>query len=117
MTDLSYRNIAGSSDLAIVNKIGEFVKYHRTNQNLTQSELAKNAGISRSTLSLLERGESVNVLTLLQVLRTLNQLHVFEAFFEEPQISPMQLAKENQKVRYRVRKSTAKNISKPESTW
>lgn len=117
MTDFSYNTLQSSSDIAIIKKMGEFVKYHRSNQNLTQSELAKNAGMSRSTLSLLERGESVNVLTLLQVLRTLNQLHVFEAFFEEPQISPMQLAKENQKVRYRVRKSNSKNASKPDSSW
>lgn len=116
MTGFSYINIQERSDASIIQKVGEFVKYHRINQNLTQSELSTNAGLSRSTLSLLERGESVNFLTLVQVLRTLNQLHALASFFEEPQVSPMQLAKENQKARYRVRKSSQKP-SKPDAIW
>lgn len=117
MTDIPYIKIENNSDLAIVEKIGRFIKYHRINQNFTQTELAKNAGMSRSTLSLLERGESVNILTLLQVLRTLHQLHILEGFFEKPQISPMQLAMEDQKTRYRVRKPKSKTDTKPDSSW
>ncbi len=117
MTGFSYNSIQINSDVTIIQKMGVFIKYHRVNQNLTQTELAKSAGMSRSTLSLLERGESGNILTLIQVLRSLKQLHVFEAFFEEPQVSPMQLAKEDQKTRYRVRKSNSNKTPKPDSSW
>lgn len=107
---------ADFSDVFILQKIGSFIQNHRMNQNLTQNELSHQAGISRSTLSLLERGESVNLLTLIQVLRTLDQLHVLQGLFEELPASPMQLAQENQKTRYRVRKPKS-NPDNSESTW
>jgi DNA-binding Xre family transcriptional regulator len=50
--------------------------------------LSHEAGISRSTLSLLERGETVTLATLLQVLRVLDQLQMMDAFVVEPRISP-----------------------------
>lgn len=54
MNDFSYL-----SDLALLKKIGGFVKASRIEQNLTQDEVAGSAAISRSTLSLLERGENI----------------------------------------------------------
>ena len=105
------------SDAALSQTIGSFVKHHRIQQNKTQHDLAQLAGISRSTLSLLERGESVTLMTVLQVLRVLNKLNVLESFLVTSQVSPLQLAKEQKKQRYRVRKPNAKNSPKPDSTW
>ena len=45
------------SDQALVAQIGAFIKHQRMEQNKTQDVLASAAGISRSTLSLLERGK------------------------------------------------------------
>lgn len=56
MNDISYMNWSAISDNEIARHIGEFVKHHRMQQDKTQEMLAKEAGISRSTLSLLERG-------------------------------------------------------------
>jgi len=81
------------SDNALEEYIGTFIKHHRMEQNKTQDVLANAAGISRSTLSLLERGETVNLATLIQVLRVLNQLHIMEVFRIQQTISPMALAK------------------------
>jgi transcriptional regulator with XRE-family HTH domain len=77
-------------------------------QNKTQDALSKAAGISRSTLSLLERGETVTLSTLLQVLRMLNQLYVLEAFNVVKTISPMALVKEAKAQRYRARSKKVK---------
>ncbi len=93
MNDLSYTNWDSMSDNALAIHIGVFIKHHRMEQNKTQSELARDAGISRSTLSLLERGETVNLATLIQVLRVLDLLHVMEAFNVQQSISPLALAK------------------------
>jgi transcriptional regulator with XRE-family HTH domain len=81
------------SDKALVEHIGAFIKHHRMEQNKTQDVLANAAGISRSTLSLLERGETVTLATLVQVLRVLDQLHVMEVFMVQQTISPLALAK------------------------
>jgi len=93
MTDLSYNNWDSMSDKALAEQIGAFVKHHRMEQNKTQDVLAKAAGISRSTLSLLERGETVTLATLIQVLRVLDQLHIMETFIVQQIISPLALAK------------------------
>lgn len=91
------------NDESLVRKIGAFVKHHRIRQNKTQDELAQLAGISRSTLSLLERGAPVMLPSLIQVLRILNQLQVMEAFVVEESVSPLLLAKLQKKKRKRVR--------------
>jgi transcriptional regulator with XRE-family HTH domain len=93
MTEISYKNWDSMSDKALVEHIGAFIKHHRMEQNKTQDVLANAAGISRSTLSLLERGETVTLATLVQVLRVLDQLHVMEVFMVQQTISPLALAK------------------------
>lgn len=104
------------SDKAIAETIGNFVKQHRLEQNRTQEEVAQKAGISRSTLSLLEKGESVTLTTLIQVLRVLELLHVMDSFQMTKAISPLQLAKLEQQKRVRARhKNQSDDL--PKSEW
>lgn len=91
MNDKSFINWTSMSDQALTTYIGAFVKHHRMIQNKTQNELATEAGISRSTLSLLERGETVTLATLIQVLRVLDQLNVMNAFEVNETPSPLAL--------------------------
>lgn len=103
MSDKSYRNWYSMSDMALAGHIGAFVKHHRLEQNKTQETLALEAGISRSTLSLLERGEAVTLASLIQVLRALDQLQIMEGFVVQETISPLALAKIEQEKRKRAR--------------
>ncbi len=82
------------SDKAILQKMAEFIRYHRLKANKSQEELAHEAGISRSTLSLLEKGEPVTLPTLIQVLRVLEQLPILNAFIVQKEISPMMMVRE-----------------------
>lgn len=116
MNDKSNKNWYASSDKVLNKTIGQFIKHHRTEQQLTQQELAHKANISRSTLSLLERGETVTVTTLLQVLRVLNLLHIMDVFTINKTISPIALAKAERSERQRVRSKNTPT-SKKESTW
>lgn len=116
MTDKSNINWHSRSDKSLSETIGKFIKHHRTKQQLTQQELANKANISRSTLSLLERGETVTISTLLQVLRVLELLHVMDSFTIEQSISPIALAKAEQAEKQRVR-SKGKSKDKNESEW
>ena len=103
------------SDKALAELIGAFIKHHRLEQNKTQDALSTAAGISRSTLSLLERGESVTLATLIQVLRVLDQLQLMEAFVVQETISPLALAKIEQEKRKRASGKTLNDSEK--SDW
>ena len=102
MTDNSYRNWDSMTDKALAEQIGAFIKHHRMEQNKTQGVLANAAGISRSTLSLLERGEPVTLSTFIQVLRVLDQLQVMDVFIVHQTISPLALAKMEKNKRKRA---------------
>ena len=90
------------SDKALAMHIGAFIKHHRMEQNKTQDVVAKAAGISRSTLSLLERGETVTLATIIQVLRVLDKLYVLEVFSVQQDISPLMLARMEKNKRKRA---------------
>lgn len=96
-------NWTSMSDQALAAHIGAFVRHHRMEQNRTQNALAHAAGISRSTLSLLERGQTVTLATLIQVLRVLDQLQIMDAFVVEQRVSPLALAKMQKEKRQRAR--------------
>lgn len=118
MTDISFTEWASMSDNALAEYIGTFVRHHRMAQNKTQDELAAAAGISRSTLSLLERGEGVTLATLIQVLRVLDQLSVLHAFEVRETLSPLALAKLQKEKRQRARgKSKKENDNSADSSW
>lgn len=116
MSGISYTNWQIMSDMAIEKAIGHFVRAQRQQQKKTQAELAAAANISRSTLSLLERGETVTIATLIQVLRVLGQLHVFGNFEVRQQVSPLMLAELEQKKIQRVR-TKKKNNTATKSDW
>jgi transcriptional regulator with XRE-family HTH domain len=115
MNEKAYINWFEMSDTALAKVIGAFVKHHRLQQNKTQEEVSIAANISRSTLSLLEKGEAVTVPTLIQVLRVLDLLYVMNIFTIQEEISPLLLAKLAMKKRKRSR-GTNKENDNP-SSW
>lgn len=115
MTENSFISWPSMSDKALAEHIGNFIKHHRMEQNKTQDALASDAGISRSTLSLLERGETVTLATLIQVLRVLDQLQVLNSFTIQQSISPLKLAELEKKKRKRA--SGMKQVKLDETDW
>ena len=101
------------SDEVLIETIGNFVQHHRLNQNRSQSDVAKAAGISRSTLSLLERGEKTSLNSLIQVLRVLDVLHVMDVFIVGEEISPIEYAKLQRNKRKRARNKNKKSNEDP----
>lgn len=98
------------SDKAIIASIGSFIKESRLGQNKTQQELAEMAGINRSTLVQIESGGGGGLLTFVQILRALDQLHVFQDFERTEQISPLLLAKIQRKKRQRASSSNKTEV-------
>ncbi len=108
------------SDNAIVETISNFIKHHRLEQNKTQSQLATEAGINRSTLVEFEKGKRANMITFIQLLRALNLLHVIKQFEIQQQLSPIQLAELEQSKRKRATKTKlplTQRMKKNKSNW
>ena len=103
MNDNSYTNWESMSDKTLIETIGGFVKHHRLNQNQSQNKVAIAAGVSRSTLSLLERGEKISLSSLIKVLRVLDLLHIMNVFTISNEISPIEYAKLQKNKRKRAR--------------
>ncbi len=109
-------NIISLSDAALIELLGAFVKHHRLLQNKTQLQLAKEAGLNRTTLAEFENGKKTNLSTFIQLLRALNLLYVLEPFKVQYTFSPIQLAKLEQKTRKRASRQK-KAAKKPKSAW
>jgi transcriptional regulator with XRE-family HTH domain len=116
---MSYVNYIAMTDAALLQHIGTFVRNKRIEQRRTQEDLATASGISRSTLSLLERGEPVMLPTLIQVLRMLDQLHILDAFAVSDRVSPLVLAKLEREKPKRIRKkeSNSKKATSEDLDW
>ncbi len=102
MNDISYKDWHSMSDTSLAQFIGNFVKHNRLQQNKTQDIVANQSNISRSTLSLLEKGGNINMYSFLAVLRVLDLLYILDIFKIENQISPIQMANLEQKKKKRA---------------
>ena len=99
------------SDPAIVKELCGILKQVRLQQNITQEQLAVRAGLSRSAISKMETGKSnIELLTLIQVLRVLQQFHLLDTWKVSATLSPLQMAKLTTKGRVRASGSTSKTI-------
>lgn len=94
--------IYGMSDKAIVIEIGQRLRRKRLEKNMTQQKLADVAGVNRTTISEMERGNPFGVLTLIGALRGLDSLDAIDALLPDPGISPLQLARMRGKQRQRA---------------
>lgn len=118
MFDKSNISFLAQSDAAFLKMIGEFIRYHRLNQNKSQQQLATEAGINRTTLLDFEKGKRANLLTFIELLRALGLLHVLESFRVLPQLSPLQLAELDMAKRKRASKQQpGTSVKKNTSDW
>jgi transcriptional regulator with XRE-family HTH domain len=83
----------------VVSHLCANLKQMRLNQNLSQEELSEKSGVSRITISRMERGQAINLLTMVQLLRAMENLDILNNFNIEPEISPMMVMEEREKYR------------------
>lgn len=113
MTPIShYKNWNILSDPAIVKEVCLYIKQLRLTKNWSQSQLALHAGLDRVTISRMENGRAATLLTVVQILRALDKLYVLNAFNEAPEVSPLQMLREQEAQRLKAspkKKPTNKN--------
>ncbi len=117
MMENANNNWIAMSDNAIIAFIGEFIKQKRLLEDKTQLQLAKDAGLNRSTIVQIENGESITLSSLIQILRVLNLLHLMDIFILEDKISPMEYVKMKEKKRLRARKKNTEPDLNKEIGW
>lgn len=105
-----------SADDAVMVELGDRLARYRLNRNQTQNALAIEAGISKRTLIRLEKGESVQITSLIRVLRAHGLLQNLDALVPPPALSPVQQAKQHGKVRKRA-SSPDDEPEEKEGTW
>ncbi len=105
------------TDAAIVNQVGRYIRHVRIQQNKTQAQLAEMAGLNRWTISQIEKGESLSLSSLIQILRALDRLYVLKDFEVSNEISPLEYAKLKKQQKKRVRSKTENKPGKDELGW
>ncbi len=116
MTEISYNIWISTSDSDLIESLGAFIRHHRLLQNKSQSQLAKEAGIVRSTLSLFERGENTSMMVFIQLLRALNLLHFLQDFRVKELDTDIEYSNQEPVIRGRARRNH--NVeSKPKADW
>lgn len=100
---------------AIMKELGQRIQDIRISMNLTQAELAQQAGIALRTMSRVENGESVKVESVLDVFRALNILANLDMLVPEQLLIPTEVVDYGRK-RRRV-SSKKKTREKEEWVW
>tara|TARA_B100000780_G_scaffold271405_1_gene232302 strand:- start:139 stop:489 length:351 start_codon:yes stop_codon:yes gene_type:complete len=116
MKEFSTIELKRMTDDMIIKAIGEYVRSIRLDRNLTQEQLGDRAGVHRTTIRDLELGKRSTLLTLIQVLRSLDQLQTLKNFKVSKELSPLEMAK--LEIQERKRASGSKSDQKPKtSDW
>ncbi len=96
-----------TTDAATLDELGTRLKRTRLERNLTQSQLAEEAGVSRPTVTRIESGQSAQFTSVIRILRYLGLLESLDRLVPEPQPSPIDQLKRRGKERMRARPQTA----------
>jgi len=113
MREYTALELRGMTDDAVLNAIGEYVRAVRLDHNWTQAELGERAGVHRTTVREVESGGRSSLMTLIQLLRALDRLHLLKNFKASHEISPLELAKLESKRRKRASRAN-EGLQKPD---
>ena len=105
-----------ATDEVVLHELGERLARIRLDRNLTQAQLATQAGVSKRTVERLEAGTVGTQLSgFIRVCRALNVMERFDLLVPEPVPSPVEQLK--MAGRQRQRASTAKPAESSAKKW
>ncbi|MBQ5472274.1 MAG: helix-turn-helix domain-containing protein [Treponema sp.] len=112
-----------STDKQILKELGERIKTARIRAKLTQADLCNESGVGKSTVERVEQGESIQLLNLVKIMRSLNMLSQLDALFPVYEISPMEYLKLSEKkgsytpAKRVYKKRTGSDLSETQFIW
>ncbi|MGB0367908.1 MAG: helix-turn-helix transcriptional regulator [Flavobacteriales bacterium] len=80
-------------------ELGKRIKSLRKNAGMNQTQLAERVGVSRVSISEIERGSNTTITTFLRILKVFNRLDALEEILQVPSISPKELFEQQSKKR------------------
>ncbi len=99
------------SSTAIASALCQRLEKIRLGKNISQAELAKQAGVSRSTMTRIADGRSISLDSFVRVVKALGLADHLAALLPDPTVRPVELAKHEGKQRRRA--STKRNPAEP----
>jgi transcriptional regulator with XRE-family HTH domain len=107
-----------NTDRAVLEELGRRLARTRLERNLTQAQLAHEAGLAPLTVLRLERGDAVRLASLVRVLRVLGLLDALDRLIPEPTPSPIERVKLQGRRRRRASGNHAGATSPaPQDAW
>ena len=99
-----------TSSSVIESAMCERIEAIRLSRNITQTALAKLAGVSRSTLTRLARGDTgISLDSFIRIMQALDLHTHLETLLPDPSISPLQRLEKKGKQRQRARPKKAQS--------
>jgi len=103
------------TDDAILAELGQRLAQRRINSQLTQADLAREAGVSKRTVERIEAGASAQMASLIRIFRVLDLMSALDGFIPPAGPRPLDLLKAKGKTRKRV--SSSSKDSKSDEPW
>ncbi len=97
----------------IMQELGKRIQDIRISMNMTQAEMAERSGVALRTIARIEKGESVKVENVLNVLRVLQALPNLELLLKEQVLAPTDMVDHRKK---RKRAASGKK-SREDEVW
>lgn len=105
------------TDDAILAELGARIAGTRLERNVSQVQLADSAGVGRSAVQAIERGEPVVVTSLIRVLRALGLADALDRLVPEPAPSPIELLKLQGRRRRRAAARRSSEAGPTTTSW
>jgi putative transcriptional regulator len=106
-----------SGDKAILGELGHRLERTRLERNLSQKQLAHEAGVSKATIERLEAGEPIKSTNLVRVLRSLEMLEALDRLIPEPLPSPVERLRLQGRERHRASGSRRREPPQEPGPW
>ncbi|MCE0524042.1 MAG: helix-turn-helix transcriptional regulator [Methylacidiphilales bacterium] len=105
------------SDDALLARIGSGLAQKRVRSDLSQRQLARQAGVGKRTVERLEAGQPTQLSSFLRVLRVLDLLSTLDVLNSESGPSPMQLLQLKEQERKRASNPRSKKRIEAVRPW
>ncbi len=105
------------SDDRILAELGERLAYRRLKLQLTQAQLAAQAGVAKRTVERIEAGASAQMSSVIRLLRVLDLLANLDKLIPPVAPSPMDLLRGKGKPRQRARSKRNDGVAEKPWSW